>query len=289
LKEPKQALVITAVLTCFNRREKTLSCLRSYFAQELDPSISIDAVLVDDSSSDRTAEAVRSLDSRVTVIQGTGDLYWARGMALAEQHAIKRSPDYLLWLNDDVVLDQGALARLLAVAEASEVDCIAIGACRDPVDGRLNYTGIRMHRLHPLRFDQIAPEERPVAVETFSGNVILVPKAVALALGSIDGEFEHAAADFDYGMRATKIGVTNLLAPGTVGTCPRNPPTPWRDRSLPIRERVRLLIGRKGVPPRSRARYLRRHGGPFWPIYWLSPYARFGLSLLHPDSFRRRR
>ncbi len=43
---------------------------------------------------------------------------------------------------------------------------------------------------------------------------------------------------------------------------------------MPIRERLRVLFGPKGVPPRGRARYLRRHGGPAWFVFWLAPYVR---------------
>jgi hypothetical protein len=86
-------------------------------------------------------------------------------------------------------------------------------------------------------------------------------------------------------MRARHAGFTLLLAPGTVGSCVRDGPrAPWLDQAIPIRQRTRLLLGRKGVPPGSRARYLRRHGGVFWPIFWVSPYCRFLLSLLRPLS-----
>jgi GT2 family glycosyltransferase len=279
---------ITAILTCHNRREKSLACLRSYFDQRIPDSFALDAVLVDDGSSDGTVEAVRALGKPVVIIRGAGDLYWAAGMALAEERAKQSSPDYLLWLNDDGVLDLDALARLVAVERSYKRKCIVIGALRDPDNGELTYSGIRRHRFHPLRFDRIPPERQPVAVDTFEGNVVLVPRAVALSVGHIDGQFAHAAADWDYGLRARKAGVVNLLAPGTVGSCPYDHSfAPWLEPSLPLRERRELLFGRKGVPPRSRARFLKRHGGLLWPVFWASPYARFALSLVRPALLRR--
>lgn len=273
---------ITAILTCHNRRDKTLACLRSYFDQQLPDGTVLDAVLVDDGSSDGTGEAAQRLDRPITLIRGSGDLYWAAGMAIAEERALQGSPDYLLWLNDDGVLDPNAVPRLLAVERASEKACIVIGALRDPDSSELTYSGMRRHRFHPLRLDRIPPGEQPVQVDTFEGNVVLVPRAVAQLVGPIDGGFEHAAADYDYGLRAGKAGAVNLLAPGTVGSCPYDHQIAlWLDSSLPLRERTRLLLGRKGVPPRTRARYLRRHGGPLWPIFWLGPYVHFALSLLH--------
>jgi GT2 family glycosyltransferase len=121
----------------------------------------------------------------------------------------------------------------------------------------------------------VPPADRPIEVETVNGNVLLVPAAGAGRIGRIDGELVHAAADFDYGLRARAAGLVNLLAPGTVGECELNPATtPWLDRSIGRRERLRVLFGPKGLPPRPRARYLRPHGGPIWPAYWLMPYPR---------------
>jgi GT2 family glycosyltransferase len=281
---------IVAILTSHNRREKTLACLRSYFDQALLSPATLEAVLVDDGSTDGTAEAVQALKAPVTVVRGAGDLYWASGMALAEREALRKSPDYLLWLNDDVVLDGDALSRLHDIANENDDRCIAVGALRDPITGDLTYSGIRRHGIHPLRVEHVQPEIRPIVVDTFHGNAVLVPLVVNRTVGPIDGAFAHAAADFDYGLRAVRRGIKILLAPGTVGTCLcDSEPAPWLDLSIPIRERSRLLFGPKGLPPRSAARYLRRHGGRAWPLFWIAPYAKFALVSLRGVGVTLRR
>ena len=55
------------------------------------------------------------------MIHGNGELYWARSMALAEERAMALAPDYLLWLNDDVVLHRRALSTLFAAEDQSAV------------------------------------------------------------------------------------------------------------------------------------------------------------------------
>jgi GT2 family glycosyltransferase len=269
---------IVAILTSHNRREKTLACLQSYFDQALRSPATLDAVLVDDGSNDGTAEVVQVMGAPVTVVCGAGDLYWAGGMALAEKDALRRAPDYLLWLNDDVILDRDAVARLLDVAKTNDSKCIVVGAVRDPITGVVTYSGLCRQDYHPLRFECIEPVDRSQTVETFNGNVVLVPIAVAVSIGGIDGEFAHGAADYDYGLRATKAGVINLLAPGTVGMCSSDSPyKPWLNPSAPFRERLRFLLGPKGLPPRSFARYLHRHGGRAWVIFWLALYVKFAM------------
>lgn len=277
---------ITAILASHNRREQTLACLRSYFGQDIDPELS--AVLVDDGSNDGTAESVQSHFQRVEVIAGDGTLYWAGAMAIAEEAALRADPDFLLWLNDDVVLDPGALGALLEIATGSGGPYIAVGALRDPGSGAVTYSGVRRTSFHPLRFERVIPGPRPIPVQTFNGNVVLVPRTVAGTVGGLDGDFVHAGADFDYGLRAAHVGVRSLLAPGTVGACPPNPARrPWLDRSLPIRRRLGELLGPKGAPPIPRARYLRRHGGPAWPIFWLASYAKAATEIARPNRTDR--
>ena len=79
---------ITALLAAHNRRPKTLACLSSYFAQEVPDDVTLSAVLVDDGSTDGTADAVRERFPRAEVIVESGDLFWAAAMAIAERRAL---------------------------------------------------------------------------------------------------------------------------------------------------------------------------------------------------------
>lgn len=272
---------ITAILASHNRLDQTLNCLTTYYAQDAFTEAIPSAVLVDAGSVDGTPEAVRERFPHTKVIARDGSVFWAGGMAIAERVALKQNPDFLLWLNDDVCLDADALTRLIATVAGHGNPCIAVGALRDPSTGELTYSGARRRGLHPLRMELVAPVSEPIEVDTFDGNVVLVPRAASRRIGCIDGELVHAAADYDYGLRARKAGVVNLLAPSTVGTCALNPlRQPWLDQSISRWQRLRLLIGPKGVPPRPRARYLRRHGGRAWLVFWLANYVRNVLSIL---------
>ena len=278
---------VTGILACHNRRASTLACLDSYFAQVVDDALELDAVLVDDGSTDGTGEAVRDRFPQTHVVAGSGDLFWAGGMEVAERVAVAEDPDYLLWLNDDVILDPGALTKLIRTESLGPSACIAAGALRDPATGELTYSGLRRRGPHPLRMDRVTPADEPIEIDTFNGNVVLVSRSARRTIGPIDGAMGHAAADLDYGFRAKRAGVQPFLVPGTVGTCSRNKgERPWVDQSLPLRQRLRLLLGPKGLPPRARARYLIRHGGPAWFVFWLAPYLREVPSTVHPSDSR---
>src|SRR5262249_47364969 len=124
----------------------------------------------------------------------------------------------------------------------------------------------------------VLPRQTPVEADTFNGNVALVPRRVSDGVGPIDGTFAHGQADFDYGLRARKAGFRVVVAPGVAGSCRRGDERgTFRDPSLSLRRRWELAQGAKGLPMRSHARYLRRHGGLLWPVFWAAPYVKLTL------------
>lgn|GEM_PF-162158 len=263
---------VHAVVATHNRVTTTLPCLRSLVAAAA--SVQLTVVHVDDASSDGTADAVRELMPDVIQLHGGSDLYWAGGMRLGLARAEQDDPDYVLWLNDDVVLDPGALDALLDLAPSPEDATIAVGALRDPDTGALTYAAVRhVHTWRGRRFDPIPPgsPDRPVAM---NGNLVLVPRRVRRMVGTMDSRYRHGIADYDYGLRATRMGVRIRSTATTVGTCARNDDGgTWRDRSLSRRRRLQLLNAPTGRPFREWARFQRRNGGA-WPIATVSPYLR---------------
>lgn len=269
---------VAVAVACHNRRQTTLRCLDAVAAQAQAPAV-LDVYLVDDASSDGTAEAVAQAHPAVTILHGDGSLYWNGGMRRALDAAMRTGYDRYLLLNDDTTLDPGALSRLLVtetrVRRVDRAPPIIVGATRDPDTGRQTYGGLeRRAARRPLRLSRVELGSSPQRVDSFEGNCVLVPSAVTDVLGNLDPGFVHAMGDNDYGLRATAAGFEIWVAPGTVGTCAANPLPPPGGR--PLREELRALTSLKQLPPRDWATFARRWAGPLWPIYWASPYLRRG-------------
>ena len=219
----------TAVLiTCHNRKPKTLACLAALFNQALSPEVTIEVYLVDDSSTDGTAEEVQQAYPQVKILQGDGNLFWNGGMRKAFAEALKQDYDYYLWLNDDTVLYPEALSTLLATShylvEQGDIHSIVVGSTQDPENGALTYGGVvQEYRWHPLRFRLVQPNETAQRCDTMNGNFVLIPRKVAQLVGNLAPELIHYVADYDYGLRAKNQGCTVWVAPGYAGTCPLNP------------------------------------------------------------------
>ncbi|MGK2907967.1 MAG: glycosyltransferase family 2 protein [Desulfuromonadales bacterium] len=287
---------IAVLLTCHNRREKTLACLETLFDQELPPGCKLRVYLTDDGSTDGTVAAVLQRFHAIRHLAGDGSLFWNGGMRLAFEEALKGNHDFYLWLNDDTLLDLGAVESLLwAYAEVSGgvgAGAIVVGTTRSPRDGRPTYGGVvRRSSLRRTRFSLLEPGDEPLECETMNGNCVLIPRQVAKRLGTLDSTFVHGMGDFDYGLRARATGFQIWVMPGYAGTCDKNPQTgTFHDHSLPLAGRWRLMHSPKGLPTKEWRVFCRRHAGPLWFLFFIWPYLRVvfqGLRLTYFEQNRK--
>lgn len=264
---------LLVIMACHNRRDTTVECILSAVTAAQRVQAVISFTIFDDGSSDGTAEAVSSLPIALRLLKGDGSAFWAKSMAEAETAVLGdtqvNDDDFLVWLNDDVRIDEEAFATLFATI-ATSPGAVVVGAMRDPQTGEPTYSGMMRAGLHPLKFEMVKPAESAQDVDTFNGNLVMVPVRVARQLGGIDGGFSHALADIDYGLRCGRIGIPLLLAPFTVGTCRRNVIPARRD----LRHDWKAFTGPKGGGNfHSLQRILRKSHKTTWPFIIAATYS----------------
>lgn len=270
---------VAVLMTCFNRRELTLSCLHKVYVQTALRDISLTVILVDDASTDGTEAAVRANFPEVEVIGGSGVLFWVGGMRAAFARALQVGFDYYLWLNDDTQLFPDALERILAASDslrATGKTALLTGTTCDQNSGKPTYGGQSWKRGWKRQLALVNPNPNSVVeCDTVNGNFTLVPHSVAEKLGNLERSFTHSFADLDYGFRAVRAGFSVGVIPGFVGTCSDNSRKgTWRDKRSTLRQRWQHLNSVKGSPFREWSIYCQRHLGLLWPLYAASPYVK---------------
>lgn len=252
-------------MTVHNRREKTVACLTQLFTMTLQD-IKIDIYLVDDNSNDETEQEVKKRFPQVTIILGSGNLFWNRGMRLAWEHAAKYNPDYYLWLNDDTQLLPDSIVRLVNCSKELSDQTIIVGSTYASKNNKVLSYGGRL-KIHNNPF--VMPDSnRSVPCDTFNGNIVLIPRYVFERVGFNDDYYHHSFGDFDYGIVAGLKGIKSYVAPGYYGYCERNNPVPrFRRKCYSLPERYKLLYSPLGYNPKEDF-HLNRKYQPLWKCIW---------------------
>jgi GT2 family glycosyltransferase len=267
-------------MASFNRRRLTIASLTLLFRQKGLEGIKLDVYLLDDASTDGTEEAVRIEFPQVHIFKGNGTNFWNRGMRVVFDAARRDGYDHYVLFNDDTMLDEDALARLLSCASAQKeagITAIVAASFRSPVTGKRTYGGQRMEaRGLRIGLKGIEPDPyKPLLCDCMNGNFAMIPAEIVQVLGILDNAYHHQMGDVDYGLRATRAGFKVIVAPGYFGTCKENSSQDtYRDHTIPLAQRWKNLMSPKGVPPKEWLVFTTRHFGWRWPLYIVSPYLR---------------
>lgn len=270
----KETIRISVCCTCHNRREKTIRCIESLFNQKGidDGKFELKVFLCDDGSTDNTVIDIRKKFPKVNIINGSGNLFWARGMEKAFSEAKQHETDFYLMVNDDVEFYYDMLENVYAAYQSakSKFDKVAVvGSIKDPITGEWSYGGKKWKlRLCRDVKTTVYPQEPYAECELANWNCFFMPVSLANEVGNIEKIYEHAMADYDYSIRILKCGGHIVTSGKYVGTCSRNDiKGTWQDVSLPLRERYKLLHKRIARPVKSYKHYCKVAYGNMW-IYW---------------------
>ena len=274
--KPVSAPRLAIIMTCHNRRDITLCCLKRLSQQQVNYTV----YLVDDGSTDGTLEAVSQDYPEVKLLRGDGNLFWAGGMRMAFSEALKGDYDYYVWLNDDTMLNPDAFKTLLAIhrdlSAKGDSDAIVAGSTQDPITGKPTYGGaVKSKRWYSNKLEFLEPSTELQECDTMYGNCVFIPRAVAQKVGNIDSAYVHSLGDIDYGLRARQAECTVWAAPGFIGTCAQNSVIgSWIDPDLPVLQRLKKVVQVKNFPLAPWTAFTKRHSGSFWFLYWCLPYIR---------------
>ena len=210
---PEKDPTVYIALPVHNRLESTRSFLQCIFRQTYRP---MKVVICDDGSTDGTSEYIRQHYPQVQLVQGNGQLWWTGGINKTLEVILTEADDsdFVLTINDDVVLDEHYLAQKIARARAYPGAIIG-SACvylHDPE--RIETSGLRMdfQRCVSESITKTGEKFRErfkgmVAVTHLPGKGVLIPVAVFRTIGVYDQEkLPHYHADSDFTLRAHRAG-----------------------------------------------------------------------------------
>lgn len=280
---------IAVFMTFYNRKEKTLNCVKKVFEAENRSkyNCAIELFACDDGSTDGTADELRNLNLPVHIVQGSGNLFWARGMAKAIKSAEKYDCDFYLMVNDDVDFNLDFLDIMLDSYESvSDQMCAVVGSTKDNISGEFTYGGLQWNGKAIKEVTVPVPPSSPCKTcNKTNWNCFFIPRKLYETVGDLDDYYEHSWADFDYSLRLTKMGYKIYVANDYIGLCTRNSTKgTWGDKELSVKERLKAINKKTGLPPKSSWHFCKKFYGLAAPYVFIRPY----LSILKAGITKRK-
>lgn len=273
---------IAILITCHNRKAKTLACIKTLFElQKPNNIINVDVYLVDDGSTDGTSEAINERFSEVNIIQGNGDLFWNQGMRLAWDTAAKTNDyDFYLWMNDDVILEKDAFIELFdcyteALKNHNKESIITGSFKKSKLTDEFSYGGRTESGI-------VIPNGKLQQCKYINGNTVLIPKKIYSNLGNLSSDYTHAMGDFDYGLRAVQAGFKNFTTKKYIGICPTNEDPQWSNPKVPLKKRLELFRSPLGLNFKEYMVFRKK----FWKWEWILFAIKAYLKVLFPSLYK---
>lgn len=296
---------IAVILTCHNRKEKTLTCLESLYKaldcynDENQIKICLTPYITDDGCTDGTAEAILNLysEKQIHIVKGNGSLFWAGGMRLAWREALKLGNvyDFYLLLNDDTVVYNNCFFELLQTNIYSlnyfKKHGLYSGiTCNISDHQKISYGGSIWTNRLLAKSKMLKPSGTPQLCDMTNANILLVSKEVVDEIGILYEGFCHATADYDYSINARKKNIPVLVTANVCGECDDDHGTFEENGhkicAMGLKERISYFQH----PLHSNKDYLLyiRRNTPFrYPIVWLGRFVNLYFPRIYYNLFRR--
>jgi GT2 family glycosyltransferase len=210
-----EPFVISVILNT-NRRDDTLECLKSLARSKYSHH---SVILLDNHSTDGSVEAVRAGFPDVQIMNLQENLGYAGNNNVGIQSAIEQGADWVFVLNEDTVLDENCLARLID-AGGQDAKTGIVGPMvyhfdePDHIQSGGGILGPYWQSNHIAK-DELDQGQLPEthSVEWISGCAIMVRREVIEQVGMIDARFFYYWEETEWCLRAAKAGWKILHVP----------------------------------------------------------------------------
>lgn len=218
--EPMQETAVAIVVLSWNRKDDTLACLASLAGIADRP---LDVIVVDNGSTDGSADAVAAAFPMADLVRLRRNTGFSGGVNAGMTAALERGADAVLLLNNDMVVEAGFLAPLVAAATRPGVGAACSQILFADGSERIWYAGasFRPRRGHHGRnigygSAPLPPSRPPYSVDIACGGAMLISREAIDAVGPFDEGLFAYREDMDWSLRARALGLGVVVVPASV-------------------------------------------------------------------------
>lgn len=201
---------VHTIIPVHNRRQMTFNCLRALHGQTIFEQMKI--YVVDDGSTDDTAQMIADEFPKVTVYSGDGNLWWTGGVrqAISTIRPDMEGGDFFLLVNNDSTLNAETVEVLVRESTRLNRSAIApIALCgSEAISTGWGEGSAPILNDFERQFKTMFAREGTLATKSIFGRCSLYPSEILDTIGNFDAEsFPHYHGDTDFALRAGKKGL----------------------------------------------------------------------------------
>ncbi len=206
--------LVTVLILNWNGAEETIRCLESVRRQS---HANLDVLVVDNGSSDDSVARIGQAYPEVKLIANDKNYGFARGANIGLRHILEARAGYVAILNNDLVLDDDALAEMVKCAQAGyDLVTAALFDIANPerlisIGGVFN--GWTLEKKGDAgTINDITALPDVVDREFVPGGATLLSRRTLEQVGLFDERFFLYYEDADYSLRAKALGLRAAVA-----------------------------------------------------------------------------
>ncbi len=210
--------MIYIVIPVYNRWHFTKACLASLASQICREFVT---VVVDHGSTDATSQNIAADFPDVVVVQGNDRMWWTSATNAGVRYALEKKADYILTLNNDLVVGNDYIGNLLLAARANPRSIIGSVSLDIDQPEKVIFSGIDWSDWN-TRYRSAVDLSKPytflkdqyinVSSDLLPGRGTLIPADAFREAGLFDEvNFPHYMADEDFSLRARKRGYSLMV------------------------------------------------------------------------------
>jgi GT2 family glycosyltransferase/tetratricopeptide (TPR) repeat protein len=207
---------VSIIIPLFNKMDYTRHCLEA-LTLNTDESLNFEVILVDNASTDGTADYLLTLSGDITTITNKKNFGFAKAINQAAKLATGR---YLVFLNNDTIPHPEWLPALIRGVERDNADIV--GAKLVYPNGRIQHAGVTFdeesigyHIYRKLPADLPAANKKRF-MQCVTAACMLVKREIFTELNGFDEAYVNGFEDVDFCLRAGERGRIILYTPESV-------------------------------------------------------------------------
>lgn len=207
-KKPK---VFVSILS-WNSCDDLMHCLENLFLSDYE---NFEVLVVDNGSTDKSVEIVKSGYPNIKIIQNTINIGFTGGNNIGIKYAIDNGADYVFLLNDDAIVISDTLSKLVSYSESDKMIGL-VSPVVYSVDGKIQFCGSLLDLNKTKIYSNISCENNESSnknglIDCLWGTALLIKKELIQAIGLLDDDFFAYFEDTDYSVRSHTAGFKNII------------------------------------------------------------------------------